>query len=84
MRASIAGDYAVLDCGDKGRFYFGYEVTRDGDADGDGAEWCFQFKKGSKVVTIGQSALGLEDGLDMGEYLLAGIGKLMEMEVLTA
>lgn len=82
MRVSIASDYAVLDCGDKGYFYFGYEVTIGGSADGEGAEWCFRFTRGTKVVTIGQSALGLEDGLEMGEYLLAGIGKLVETGVL--
>lgn len=76
MRVSIASDYAVLDCDEKGYFYFGYEVETH-------TESCFQFTLGKKVIaTFPQSELGIDDGMEMGEYLLAGMGKLVERGIL--
>lgn len=80
---SIAGDYAVASFKDHKfpDFYFGYEVTQGGsEADG---EWCFQARfSESDIITIPQSELGLEDGLEMGNYLLAGIAILIERGIL--
>lgn len=80
MNIGTAQDYAVLtDLGGE-EFYYGYEVTDD-------EEWCFQAKLpdgrgGVRIVTIRQTQLmeaaGLRDGERCEEFLLAGIGLLIE------
>lgn len=83
-QVSIASDYAVLAFDQEfPYFYFGYEVTYGGNEEGEDADWCFQAKfSKADIVTIPQPHLGLEDGLEMGEYLLAGIGLLVERGIL--
>lgn len=76
---AIASDYAICEAGDL-RFYFGYEFTlckcgNDSNCECEEKEWCFvASNNGEEIMRIPQSKLGLDFGLDMSEYLLAGIG----------
>jgi len=76
---AIASDYAICEAGDL-RFYFGYEFTlckcgKDSNCECEEKEWCFiASNNGEEIMRIPQSKLGLDFGLDMSEYLLAGIG----------
>jgi hypothetical protein len=77
-RTYIAGDNAGLDAG-KYQFYFGYEETVCNDhspEDCENCEWAFVAKLYRReLMRIPQSKLGVPDGADMSEYLLAGLAK---------
>lgn len=63
---SIASDYATCS-GGRTDFYFGYERTV-------GDEWAFTASKnGVEWLRLPQSKLGVREGSDMAEFLLAGI-----------
>jgi hypothetical protein len=67
----IASDYAGVSGGGIS-FYYGYEETQFD-------EWCFVAREGDKeILRLPQSQLGCKDRWNVGENLLAGIGKWLE------
>ena len=84
VRIGISDDYAVLSF-DRGSFYYGYEVRECCVCRGRGNgcpihvdaehEWCFKAVINETVWTYSHSELMTNNGFDVVENLLAGIGR---------